>query len=231
MTSFATITGLCFAISGPVLIASFGTKLFGSPEGLISKVMQQIILAALLITVLGIVIFWERQSLSSIGLHQFQWQSILWGLGFAGFLSFIYSPLLMWAIDQLGLAGFETGLAKLTPLPIWYLVLAVVIGGVVEEVLYRGYATERLSLLTGSYWIGCLLSLIAFGLAHVPIWGWLPALTTVLSGGLLTLLYLGTGDLLTAIAAHIVTDSIGIIMPAITLHKTISFSRSTRLPQ
>jgi uncharacterized protein len=134
---------------------------------------------------------------------------------FAGFLSFIYSPLLMWAINKLSLAGFESGFAQLSPLPIWYLLFAVVLGGVVEEVLYRGYATERLSLLTGSYWMGCVLSLIAFGLAHVPLWGWVPAFTTVLSGWLLTLLYLVTGDLLAAIIAHIATDSLGILIPTI----------------
>lgn len=117
-------------------------------------------------------------------------------------------------MKKFSFAGFEVGLAKLTPLPIWYLLFAIVIGGVVEEVLYRGYAAERLSLLTGSYWIGCGLSLVAFGLAHVPLWGWLPASTTVLSGGLLTLFYLSTGDLVTAIVAHIITDSLGII-PAI----------------
>ncbi|WP_197707055.1 CPBP family glutamic-type intramembrane protease [Calothrix sp. NIES-3974] len=60
-----------------------------------------------------------------------------------------------------------------------------------EEGLYRGYATERLASLTGNYWIGSAIALLAFGLAHVPMWGWIPGLTTILSGGLLTLLYLG----------------------------------------
>lgn len=216
MDSLAPLTGLCFALGGPAFIASFGDKLFGSSESLMSKILQQIVLATVFMVVLGIVLFWEHQPLSSIGLHPLKWQSILWGLAFAGFFSFIYAPFLIGVINKLGFTGFEGGLAKLTPLPNWYLVLAVVIGGVVEEVLYRGYATERLSLLTGSYWLGCMLSLSAFGLAHVPLWGWVPAFTTVLSGGLLTLFYLATGDLLTAIVAHIVTDSAGIIIPKIT---------------
>jgi hypothetical protein len=70
MNSLATVTGLCIAISGPVLIASFGEKLFSNFESLISKIFQQIILATLLIVVLGIVLLWERKPLSSIGLHQ-----------------------------------------------------------------------------------------------------------------------------------------------------------------
>lgn len=219
MSSLATVTGLCVALGGPALIAWVGDRLFGNPERLRSKILQQIVLAALLVTLMGIVIIWERQSLSSIGLHGLRWQSVLWGIAFAGFLSFIYSPLLLWGMNQLGLKGFEAGLTTLTPLPIWYLVFAVILGGIVEEVLYRGYATERLSLLTGSEWIGCVLALIAFGLAHVPLWGWVPACTTVLSGGLLTLLYFWTGDLVAAIVAHIITDTVGIIAIPTLAHK------------
>jgi uncharacterized protein len=215
MSSLSTIIGLCFALGGPALLARFGSQFFSDPESLVSKILQQIALATLFVIILGIVIFGEQQSLSSIGLHSLRWQSILWGLIFAGFLVFIYSPLLMWSMTKLGFTGFEKGLAKLTLLPVWYLILAVVIGGVVEEGLYRGYATERLSLLTGSYWLGCVLALISFGLAHVPLWGWVPAFTTVISGGLLTLFYLGTGDLLTAIVAHVATDSVGIIIPTL----------------
>lgn len=51
-----------------------------------------------------------------------------------------------------------------------------------EEGLDRGYATERLASLTGNYWIGSAIALLAFGLAHVPMWGWIPGLTTILSG-------------------------------------------------
>lgn len=212
MSNLPTIIGLSIALGGPALIAAFGDKLFGEPETLASKIIQQIALAFLLIAVLGIVSFWERQPLSSIGLHSLRWQSILWGLIFAGFLSFIYSPLIIWGMNLLDFKGFEKGLTKLAPLPNWYLLLAVVVGGIVEEGLYRGYATERLSLLTASYGSGCLLALIAFGLAHVPLWGWIPALTTILSGGLLTLIYLWTGDLLSAIVAHTATDLIGIVI-------------------
>ncbi|BAZ04310.1 CPBP family intramembrane glutamic endopeptidase [Calothrix sp. NIES-3974] len=219
MSSLSTIIGLCFALAGPALLARFGSQFFRNPESLASKILQQIALAMLFVIILGIIVFGEEQPLSSIGLHSLRWQSILWGLIFASFLVFIYSPLLMWSMTKLSFVGFEKGLAKLTPLPVWYLILAVVIGGIVEEGLYRGYAAERLSLLTGSYWIGCALSLIAFGLAHVPLWGWIPAFTTVLSGCLLTLFYLGTGDLLTAIVAHIATDCAGIIIPKVTSTK------------
>jgi membrane protease YdiL (CAAX protease family) len=53
----------------------------------------------------------------------------------------------------------------------WYLVIAVVVGSIAEEVLYRGYAVECIASLTGSYWFGGIISVSVFGLAHVPLWG------------------------------------------------------------
>ncbi|NJL56097.1 CPBP family intramembrane metalloprotease [bacterium] len=209
-----TLIGLCLALGGPILLA-IGDRFSSDSKSLISSLLQQLLLAGLGLLILGIVLFWETQPLSSIGLQPLRWQAMVWGVAFAGILIFIYSPLLLWAMQRLNLTGFEGGLSKLTLLPIWYLVLAVMVGGTTEEILYRGYATERLSEFTGSYWSGSILALIAFGLAHVPMWGWTPALTTVISGSLLTLFYLWTGDLLSCIIAHIVTDSVGIIMPAL----------------
>ncbi len=215
MNLFSTIIGLCLALGGPVLVASIGYKFLDDSQSIAGKVLQQLFLVALLVGVLAVVLFGERQPLSSIGLHLLRWQSLFWGLIFAVFLVFIYSPLLIWGMKKLNFGSFETGLTKLTSLPIYYLVFAIMVGGIVEEVLYRGYATERLSSLTGSYWIGSILALIAFGLAHIPFWGWQAASTTILSGAILTIFYLSTGELLSAIVAHVITDSVGIIIPAL----------------
>ncbi len=215
MNPLSTTIGLCLALGGPLLLASFGDKYLGSPKSITNKILQQIILALLLIAVLAIALVWEKQPLSSVGLHPLRWQSIAWGFLFAGFFIFIYSPLLIRAMNKLKLGSFDHGLTELTKLPIWYLILAVVVGGIVEEGLYRGYAIERLSLLIGSYVFGSILVLIAFGLAHLPLWGWGAALTTVISGAILTVFYLWTGELIAVIVAHVITDSVGIIIPAI----------------
>jgi uncharacterized protein len=210
MHTVATITGLCLALGGPAVIACSNRE-----TCLQKQIWQQIGLVILYLSILALTIGWEQQPLTTIGLQPLRWQSILWGLAMAAGFRWLYTPIMLWLMTNLGSPGFDRGLATLKPLPIWYLGLAVVIGGVVEEGLYRGYATERLAMLTGSYWIGSGLALIAFWLAHVPLWGWIPAFTTVISGGLLTLLYLGTGDLLAAIVAHVVTDFLGIVIPAL----------------
>ena len=130
----------------------------------------------------------------------------------AGFFIFAFSPVAFWLMHHLCLSGFEVGLAKLAPLPLWYLVLAVVIGGTVEEILYRGYAVDRLAALSGSYWIAGIVAVAAFGVAHVPMWGWGASLTTFFSGGLATLFYLWRRDLAALIIAHVVTDFVGIVV-------------------
>lgn len=46
----------------------------------------------------------------------------------------------------------------------WYRVFLAITAGVVEEPLYRGYAVERLASLTGGYWRGGSLAVVASGL-------------------------------------------------------------------
>jgi hypothetical protein len=54
MNPLSTTVGLSLALGGPALIASFGNRLFGNSERLISKLIQQVILALLLILVIKI---------------------------------------------------------------------------------------------------------------------------------------------------------------------------------
>ena len=75
--------------------------------------------------------------------------------------------------------------------------------GPVEEVLYRGYAVERLGTLTGRVSLGDLLAAVAFGLAHTPFWGLGPALAANLPFGVLMVCgYVWRRDLCATAIAH-----------------------------
>jgi uncharacterized protein len=87
-----------------------------------------------------------------------------------------------------------------------------VIVAAAEELLYRGYAVARLSDLTGSRLLASIVSVGSIGLAHVPMWGWAPATTTIVSGGIGTAVYLWRQDILALILAHIATDLYGIVL-------------------
>jgi membrane protease YdiL (CAAX protease family) len=177
MNTLPTITGLCVALAGPALLVSPAAKILGNPAILTTKLLEQAVLWVLFGLTIAIILLWERLPLSSIGLKPLSWQSFAWGLAVAGMLIVFVCPALIWALKKAGIPGFESGLAKLTPLPIWLLVLAVGTAGIIEETLFRGYAIERLSSLTEIYWLGGLIALTIFVLVHLPSWGLGPMLT------------------------------------------------------
>lgn len=208
MVEAATLVGLLLALAGPSLIALLGRGSYT----LGSLLLGQALLAGLAAAVIAIVLLWEEQPLSSIGLRRPGWSTLAWGAGMAAFFILLLGPLLLRLPGWLGLAGFAPTLARLSSLPLWYLVLAVLVGGVAEEILYRGYALERLGVLLGSPWLAGLIVVLLFGLAHISLWGIGPALTTTISGAALTLFFLWHGDLLANIVAHVATDFAGIVL-------------------
>jgi membrane protease YdiL (CAAX protease family) len=205
---FPTIVGLCIALVGTALPVG---RLLSSPDGFVARVLEQGFLWTLFGLVLAIVILWEKQSLSSIG-FRWQWQSVAWGLLLMAVVILVTGPLGDWALIQSGLPGFESGFTKLANLPVWFLAVAAVTAGIVEETLYRGYAIERLALLTGNYWWAGLLAWAAFGLVHTPFWGWGPVLSMSIAGIPILVYYILKHDLLACIIAHAVTDIVGLII-------------------
>jgi uncharacterized protein len=211
MKVFPGMLGLCVALGGPILLASPASKVLGDPNRLETNLLGQLLLWVLVVFIIALVIYWEKQPLRSIGWRAFSWSSVLWGLALAGAF-ILLTPVWVEALRWVGLPpSFESGFTQLAGLPRWFLVLASVTAGVAEETLYRGYAVERLAMMTGSYWLGGLISLIIFTLAHVPAWGSGPLLVFLISGGLMTLFYVWKQDLLACIIAHAVTDIVGLI--------------------
>lgn len=120
----------------------------------------------------------------------------------------------MWLLARLPFGGFDSGFARASSIPTWLLVVTILIVATAEEILYRGYAVERLAGITGNYWIAGAVSVLVFRVAHVPYWGLGAALTTVVSGAILTAFFVWRQDLTANIIAHVVTDLMGlVIMP------------------
>jgi membrane protease YdiL (CAAX protease family) len=95
----------------------------------------------------------------------------------------------------------------------------VVVVSASEEWLYRAYAIERLQAMVSRPSLAGALSLAAFGLAHLPLWGPGVALTTLVSGGVFTALYIWRRDITALILAHVITDLYGlVVVPALARH-------------
>jgi len=208
----ATVLGLLIALFGPLLIAVMSERLTPASNRLVPHLLGQAALLVVVASVLLIVLRWEKQPLSSLGVHAATWQSPAWGLALAAFFMYAFAPVASSGLRRLKLRGFDAGLAKLAGLPVRYLILAVLIGGASEDLLYRGYAIDRVASLTGSYRLGGLVPVCIFGLAHAPTWGWGPALTTLGSGGILTLFYIWQQDSAANVLAHVPADLAGLVL-------------------
>jgi len=86
------------------------------------------------------------------------------------------------------------------------LIAGVLAGGVVEEVLFRGYALRRLTERM-SIWVAVPIMLFFFAILHIGL-GIVGILIATINGLLLTLLFLWRGTLIAPIIAHASVNAI-----------------------
>ena len=83
--------------------------------------------------------------------------------------------------------------------------------GVVEELFFRLTLPLALARVTDDPLLATIAAILLFGLAH-RYQRWVGVLATTASGTVLSVLYLGTGDLLLAIVVHAATNSVGLVL-------------------
>jgi membrane protease YdiL (CAAX protease family) len=205
----ASAVGLLFALVIPAALSAGGPGEF--PQG--ADVTQAILINeatmwALALAVLAIVTFWERRPPASIGLGPVTWPAIRSGVLFSVLLVFLAG--LAGKIIQLSGMTTQTGAQAdlVIAMPIWLQLFVALSAGFTEETLFRGYAIERVTELTGSRWLGALIPVFVFGAVHAPFWGIGHAVVAGVSGLWLTLIYLKTRNLWTSIVAHTLLDGI-----------------------
>jgi len=91
--------------------------------------------------------------------------------------------------------------------------LAVVRAGISEEVLYRGYALERLQSLTGSKWIAAATTLVLFAAFHYRQ-GLAGIFLALILGAVLTGFYLWKRNLTANMFGHFLVDFVpNVVLP------------------
>ncbi len=153
----------------------------------------------------------ERKPLSSIGFRMPGIRDgvigVLAGMLILAALALIYYvlfPLLHWSEQQ--------QISHVTAMPYWLSVLVVVRAAVSEEILFRGYAIERLQQLTGSRSLAGVVSCLVFTLDHIGFWGWHHVFIAGLAGAMLTLLYLWRRNLWINMLAHFMVDAAAFLL-------------------
>ena len=157
----------------------------------------------------------ELRPLTSIGFRKPGVGNILIGIvagivllaGLAG-IYFVLFPAFHFKEDPQVAQAMSQMLAK----PHWWRLTLILRGAIAEEILFRGYAIERLRELTGSLRIAGILSCTVCALEHVGVWGWGHLLIAGSAGVILTLLYIWRRNLWVNMIAHFVPDAIGLLL-------------------
>jgi len=90
-------------------------------------------------------------------------------------------------------------------LPTWVLLVAIVRAGFIEELFCRGYAIERLQSLTGSLTLAAGIPLFIFAMLHYRQ-GWAGIIVALLTGAVLTAVYIYKRNLWITITVHYLVD-------------------------
>src|SRR5215470_18818510 len=208
----AAIPGLVLALGGPAAVAFLSGRATEFAPAFLVHALSVVSIILIVLVVFALARYKEGLPLRRLGFAGVGWSSMAIGLTLTLFFTTIMGPFAYWTVTQLNMGTFEEGLSNLATLPTWYLILTIVFVATAEELLYRAYAIESLSAITGSVGIAGVVSLLAFAAAHVPMWGWGPAFTTLVSGAVATLVYVWRRDIVALIVAHVATDLYAIVI-------------------
>ncbi len=165
---------------------------------------------------LVLIIYGEKNRLNSLNIKKPNVETLAIGMGLGGFCM-IYIFLHQKIINLLGWSpSFDNqfnsqGLSEVGPEFIFvYGVFSLFTASIAEEIIYRGYATERLMKLKQSYWLAFLLPLLAFVLMHYRK-GLDHMLMVFVVGALMQFYYLKYRNLSINIIGHFFVDLLGYI--------------------
>ncbi|GGD50649.1 CPBP family intramembrane glutamic endopeptidase [Muriicola marianensis] len=169
----------------------------------------------LLLLIVIWIYFVEKRTISSIGWKKLTAKTVFSGIGL-GLVVFILFGILTMVIQVMGLELNRETAALIASQSAPFLLLIALRAAVVEEVLYRGYAFERMYELTNSKWLAGLIPVIIFTLVHYS-WGVGHLLFVFFAGSIFMLVYISKKSLGMVAIAHFVTDVIALLVLPILL--------------
>lgn len=164
----------------------------------------------LLFSIILWIYFVEKRTIASIGWKKVTAKTVFGGIGL-GLVAFILFGISNVVIQAIGLELNQEVGELFASQPFLVLMLISLRAAVVEEVLYRGYAFERINELTKSKWIAALVPVIIFMLMHLS-WGIGHLVFVFFAGGLFMLVYISKRNLGLVMIAHFVTDVIAMLV-------------------
>jgi membrane protease YdiL (CAAX protease family) len=115
--------------------------------------------------------------------------------------------------ERLGAEQMQSEMAEFTEASVLERLFIALTAGVTEELLFRGYALERIESETGSRLVAAASSTAAFVLAHKSdTWSWGSLVLIAQPATLITTIYLRSRDLLAAMTVHALNDAVGLLL-------------------
>jgi len=207
-----TNIGLAIALLGIPAIVTAHRYLAPDPMATPAIVIRELAILALTAFLLWIVVSKERLPLSSVGIRtNAVGRSLAWGFGLA-VVAFILLAGVLVLYSTMGIHyGEGQSISRALPVTL----LAVTRAGISEEVLYRGFALERLQTMTGSKWIAAGVTLVLFAAFHFRQ-GWAGIFIAFVVGALFTAFYLWKRNLIANMFGHFLVDFVpNVLLPLI----------------
>ena len=200
MKNIKTIIGLLLFLGYPFLLRLFPIDLF------LHEVAMWLLLPLILLWIYLV----EKRKIGSIGLKNISVKMIFGGIGL-GLVLFIIFGISTVGIQTIGLELNQDMAKLIVSQSIPFLILLSIRAAIVEEIVFRGFAFERITELTNSKLLAIILPLIVFTLAHIS-WGVGHLVFVFIAGGLFAIIYSVTRNLALVIIAHFVTDIVAIVV-------------------
>jgi len=205
-----TKLGLIVALFGIPLVTTLSRALAPDPAASSTVLTREIVILAMTAGLVWIVVKGEKLPLSSIGFRTAGLgRSLAWGVGLAA----VCLAIVIACLAGFAAFGIHYGEGQSISRALPVTTLAVVRAGISEEVLYRGFALERLQSWTGSKWIAAAVTLILFAGFHFR--QGLPGIfLALILGAVLTGFYLWKRNLVANIFGHFLVDFIpNVLLP------------------
>jgi uncharacterized protein len=201
-----TIVGLLVALFSMPLVSALFTVL-RIPLTAQNVLFREAILFTCAALLLFIIRRKERLGWDSVGLQRPPLgNTAIWvGVTFVGVLVAVAM-----AFALIKLFHLPVGSSDFQPLeafPTWVVLVVIIVAGFIEELFCRGYAIERLQSLTGSLILAAGIPLFIFAVSHYRQ-GWAGIIVALLTGVVLTAVYIYKRNLWVTITVHYVVDFI-----------------------
>jgi membrane protease YdiL (CAAX protease family) len=167
------------------------------------------------VTLAFLVFLWipkvEKKNMASIGLGKFKRRYLGWGV-LAYVLVLVASSISGFVLQSVGLPS----LRSLQPIIEGYgfatLFGLFLTGTFLEEVFYRGYLIERVTILTRHRWVAEIVSWLLFTLVHLKFFGLGPTIDTSVISAALVLLYVKEKSIWPCIVVHGINDALAFLI-------------------